>query len=330
MIAGLLPEIAREFHSSTSTAAQLVTVFSIGYAVSAPVLASLLGRVDRRVLVVAGLAGLAVSNAAAALAPDLAVLFAARVAAALAAGVYAPTAAVAAARLVSAERRGRALSVITAGLTLSIVTGIPIGNLVGQQSSWRTTFAGVAFLAGILAIALYAMLPRIAPDSTAATVRDRIAALSQPGVRRVLATTLLGILAGYLAYTYVAPISQAMGASSGSLAVVLIGFGVGAAVGSTLSGIGVDRYGQVPVVRAGALIQALALAALAAATTASLHLGVAPAAPPSPCSGWAAGPTTRPNSTASSSSRPRTRPPWSPSTAPRSTPGSASAARSAR
>lgn len=162
-------------------------------------LASLLGRVDRRVLVVAGLAGLAVSNAAAALAPDLAVLFAARVAAALAAGVYAPTAAVAAARLVSAERRGRALSVITAGQTLSIVTGIPIGNLVGQQSSWRTTFAGVAFLAGILAIALYAMLPRIAPDSTAATVRDRIAALSQPGVRRVLATTLLGILAGYLA-----------------------------------------------------------------------------------------------------------------------------------
>jgi predicted MFS family arabinose efflux permease len=279
MIAGLLPQIAQDFHTSILTAAQLVTVFSIGYAVGAPVLASLFHRIDRRTLLVAGLVGLAATNAAAALTPDLAVLFVARVAAALAAGVYSPTAAVVAVGLASPKRRGRALSVITAGLTLSIVTGVPLGNVVGDHWGWRVTFGGVAVLSASLAVGLYAILPRIAAGSTAVTLPQRIATLSRPGVRRVLATTLLGILAGYLGYTYVAPISQAMGATtSKSLAVVLVCFGAGAAVGSSLAGAAVDRYGQVLVVRTGALIQGLALTALAVGTTTSIHLGILPAA----------------------------------------------------
>jgi predicted MFS family arabinose efflux permease len=279
MIAGLLPRIAHDFHTSILTAAQLVTVFSIGYAVGAPVLASLFHRVDRRTLLVVGLVGLAATNAAAALTPGLAGLFVARLTAALAAGVYSPTAAVVAVGLASPKRRGRALSVITAGLTLSIVTGVPLGNLVGEQWGWRATFGGVAVLSAILAVGLYAILPRIAASATATTLLQRIAALGQPGVRRVLATTLLGILAGYLGYTYVAPISQAMGATtSESLAVVLVCFGAGAAVGSSLAGAAVDRYGQVLVVRIGALIQTLALATLAAGDAADIHLGVLPVA----------------------------------------------------
>jgi predicted MFS family arabinose efflux permease len=94
-----------------------------------------------------------------------------------------------------------------------------------------------------------------------------------PGVVRVLATTLLGILAGYLAYTYVAAISQAGAAASGeSLAVVLIAFGAGATCGALLSGAGVDRYGQPLTARAGAGLQAVSLAALGAIVGA--HLGV--------------------------------------------------------
>jgi len=278
MIPGLLPTIAGDFHTSTSTAAQLVTVFSIGYAVGAPLLASALQRADRRSVLTVGLLALAVSNAAAAVSPTLSVLFVARLAAALAAGAYSPTAAVVAARLASEARRGRALSVITAGLTISIVTGVPLGNLVGQHWGWRTTFAGVAVLSIILAVVLRFLLPHLAPDEARAGVRERLAALRRPGVPRVLATTGLGILAGYLAYTYVAPTSRAAGATTGALTIVLICFGVGAAVGTLLAGAAVDRYGQAPVVRTGALIQALALAGLAAATAANLRSGLAPAA----------------------------------------------------
>lgn len=278
MIAGLLPRIAQEFHTSTPIAAQLVTVFSIGYAVGAPVLASIFHRVDRRTLLGAGLAVLAVTNALAALTPDLGVLFVARIGAALAAGVYSPTAAVVAAGLARPQRRGRAMSVITAGLTLSIVTGVPLGNLVGAQWGWRATFAGVAVLTAVLAVGLWLILPRIAAGASTG-LRQRVAALRRPGVGRVLLTTLLGILAGYLAYTYVAPVSQAMGATgAAALPIVLVCFGIGAAIGSTMAGFGVDRYGQTLVVRSGALIQALALIFLTIGDAIGARIGVLPAA----------------------------------------------------
>lgn len=278
MIAGLLPRIAHDFHTSTPTAAQLVTVFSIGYAVGAPVLASVFHRTGRRTLLGLGLAALAVTNAVAALTPDLGLLFAARIGAALAAGLYSPTAAVVAAGLARPQRRGRALSVITAGLTLSIVTGVPLGNLVGAQWGWRATFAGIAILTAVLAVSLWLILPPLAAGATS-SLRERIATLRRPGVGRVLVTTLLGILAGYLGYTYVAPVSQAMGATGGAaLPIVLVCFGVGAAIGSTLAGFGVDRHGQVLVVRTGALIQTLALVVLAIGDATGLRAGLLPAA----------------------------------------------------
>src|SRR5262249_15112336 len=124
MIAGLLPQIAREFGTTSAVAAQLVTVFAVTYALTAPLLASIFARA-----LPPALGALAMPTALAAAAPTLAVLFGARIAAALAACLYTPAATVAAAGLASSERRGRALSVIATGLALSIVTGVPLGAL---------------------------------------------------------------------------------------------------------------------------------------------------------------------------------------------------------
>jgi DHA1 family inner membrane transport protein len=278
MIAGLLPRIAHSFHSSTAVAAQLVTVFAVTYALGAPVLALAFERADRRALLIRALGALALMNALAALAPLLVLLFIARFAAALAASVYTPNAAVIAAGLVDADRRGRALAVVTAGLTVSIVTGVPLGALVGQHLGWRATFVGVAILSAVVALAARLAAPRV-PGSPAASLRERIGMLRTPGVGRVLIATLTGILAGYLAYTYVAPISEHAGAhGGGALAAVLASFGVGAAAGALLSGAGVDRYGQSKVVRTAAGAQALALAMLAAMTLSSAHVGTVPVA----------------------------------------------------
>lgn len=275
MIAPLLPSIARAFGTSTGVAGQLVTVFAITYAVVAPVLASLFARGRRRRVLVGALIGLSAANALAALAPSLVVLFLARVTAALAAGQYTPTAALAATELAGAERRGRALGLVTAGLTVSIVAGVPLGALVGERFGWRATFAAIAVLSALVAIAARVALPGSLTGSSAAGVAARGAAVRARGVGRVLATTLLGILAGYLGYTYVVPISAGAGVSgAGALAFVLAGFGVGAACGAVLSGVGVDRFGQVRVVRAGAGAQAVALAGLAVLDGTGARAGV--------------------------------------------------------
>lgn len=69
VIAGILPEIAQSLDVSVAAAGQLVTVFSIAYAVLAPVLATLTAGWSRRVVLPAGLMLFAVGNVITALAP---------------------------------------------------------------------------------------------------------------------------------------------------------------------------------------------------------------------------------------------------------------------
>ena len=92
MIAALLPAMADDLGVSVAAAGQLVTVFSLSYAVGSPVLATVLGDWDRKVLLVAALAAFALANLVAAAAPGYAALMAARILLALAAGLFMPTA----------------------------------------------------------------------------------------------------------------------------------------------------------------------------------------------------------------------------------------------
>ena len=92
MIAGLLPTLAAELGVSVPAAGQLVTVFAVTYAVGSPVMATLLGNVDRRRVLIGALAIFAAGNLLAASAHGFGQLMAARVLLALAAGVFLPTA----------------------------------------------------------------------------------------------------------------------------------------------------------------------------------------------------------------------------------------------
>lgn len=55
MIAGILPALARDFNVSLSAAGQLVTIFSLVYAIGSPVLATLTRRWDRKRVLIAAI-----------------------------------------------------------------------------------------------------------------------------------------------------------------------------------------------------------------------------------------------------------------------------------
>ena len=84
MIAGLLPVLAADLGVSVPAAGQLVTVFAVTYAVGSPVMATLLGNVDRRRVLIGALAIFAAGNLLAATAHGFGQLMAARVLLALA------------------------------------------------------------------------------------------------------------------------------------------------------------------------------------------------------------------------------------------------------
>jgi predicted MFS family arabinose efflux permease len=177
-------------------------------------------------------------------------LMGARILLAFAAGLYVPNANALAAVLVHADKRGSALAIVNGGLTLSLVFGVPLGTVVGNQLGWRTVFWGIAILALLATVGLLIGLPlNIGRGLPSITMHDRIALARKPEVLIALVVTILWATGVYTNYTYLAPyLYSVTGIRGAGVGVILLTWGVGAAVGVFGSGALIDRFGTRPVI----------------------------------------------------------------------------------
>jgi hypothetical protein len=159
------------------------------------------------------MAGFALANAAAALAPDYAALLGARLLLALSAATFMPAAGGYAAGLAGPQRHGRALAMVVGGLTLAIVAGVPLGVLVDDVLGWRATFATVGSIAVLSLVGIRVGLPR-QPPAAIATLRKRLALARRADVLSVLAVTVLTVAGTFTVYTYLGVFLQAVGGAS--------------------------------------------------------------------------------------------------------------------
>ncbi|GAB3717409.1 MFS transporter [Nocardiopsis oceani] len=265
VIAGLLPAIAHELDVSVAAAGQLVTVFSLTYAVAAPPLAVATARFPRRTLLLSGLALFAFANLVTALAPTYATLMAMRVATALIAAVLTPAAFSMAARLAPAERTGRAVGMVAAGLTVSLFLGVPIGAFLGSVFGWRSAFVAVALFTLAVLAASALRLPAL-PGAPEAGVRQQLRQLGRPAILTCVTGTVMGASSGFMVYTYIAPLTRDLtGAGGVALAPLIAVVGAAGAVGTLVCGRATDRWGADRILLvsfAGMVATSLVLAAL--------------------------------------------------------------------
>ncbi|KLK89831.1 MFS transporter [Microvirga vignae] len=243
VIAGILPAIAADAGISVAQGGTLVTAFSLSYAFGAPVLATLLGEVDRRRILAGTMILFAASNLAAALTSSFLALLLARVVMALSAGLYAATAQATAIALAPPERRARAISVVVGGTTVAVALGAPIGALLATLTGWRGTFAAIAALSAVAAVAILLKIPAHL-RGTRIPLRERAMTIVKPGLLPILATTLLAMTGGFSVFTYLAPLAvEGTGLPAVVIPGLLLAWGVGAALGNFIGGQAADRYG---------------------------------------------------------------------------------------
>jgi predicted MFS family arabinose efflux permease len=280
MIAPLLPRLAGDLSVSVATAGQLVTVFSLTYALSSPILTALTGALNRRRLLVLSMVGFALANVVAFSAKDYWTLMAARILLAVAAGLYVPNANALAGGLVGPERRGAALAIVSGGTTIAVALGVPIGSIIGAHFGWRAMFASVGVLALIATLALLAGLARdVGYQLPVTKLSERLGVIRQPAVLRTLLVTTLWATGAYTTYTYIASLLSVTAGIEGSyLSAVLFVWGLSAAVGVFAGGTLTDRHGPESVISIALLVLALAFASLSAsATFLSKSVAVGPA-----------------------------------------------------
>ncbi|MFJ5679892.1 MFS transporter [Streptomyces sp. NPDC093097] len=260
VMAGLLPVLAADVGTRLSLAGQLVTAFTLAYAVCAPLVAGLLSGARPRLLILAALAVFTLGNALTALAPSLGTLLAARIVAGAGAGVYSALSTAAAAALVPEEQRGRALALVMGGMSAGTVLGVPVGVLLAEHTGWRATLWLVTGLGALALGGLAALLPQV-PAGPAVPVRARLAALTDRAVAPVVTVSFLGAVASLGLYTYLAPVLAAAGGVH-EVTPYLWAWGAGGVLGSALAGPLVDRTGRVRMLAGGVLLVIVAAQAL--------------------------------------------------------------------
>lgn len=243
IIAGILPALSDDLAVSEAAAGQLVTVFSITYAIAAPIMAATTARLPRKMLIVGGLTVFAVVNFLTAFVTAYPLLMVLRVLAALVASAVSPAAFAVAGTLAAPERVGRAIGTVAAGLTVSLVIGVPLGSWIGSSFDWRAAFVAVGIFTTAAVLVTGLMLPRI-PDSPVVRVRDRLVPLTRPPVLLGVIGTVIGACAGLMTYTYIAPVTHDLtGTGPAHVPVFIVIMGVSGALGTYTGGRLTDQWG---------------------------------------------------------------------------------------
>ncbi|AXG80271.1 MFS transporter [Streptomyces paludis] len=255
--AGLLPGMSQSLGVSEGRVGFLVTGYAAASFVAAIPLTAALRGLRRRPVLIGALAGFAVCNAVTAVSSEYWLTFGARLLAGVMGGTMWAMLAGYAARMVPAERRGRAIAIVLAGITVALSLGIPAGTALASLFGWRAAFGTVAVLAGLLVGWVRLRVPDFPgePAADRAPLR-RIAAV--PGILAVLSTTLLLLLGHQTMYTYLAPFSEHAG--FGRTGVVLLVFGAATVAGIWLTGALIDRHPRATLLGALAVIATAHLA----------------------------------------------------------------------
>ena len=233
---GLLPQLASGVGVSIPTAGHVISAYAVGVVVGAPLIAVFGARLPRRELLIGLMAVFLVGNAASALATDFTSLTLARFFAGVPHGAYFGVASLVAADLVTAERRGRAVSRVMLGLAVANVAGVPAATWLGQHAGWRSAYWLVTVLAGLTAVLVLWLVPHVAANRDA-TGRNELRAFRDPQVLLTLLAGAIGFGGMFAMYTYIAPtVTDVAGLSEGRVPLYLLAFGIGMVVGTPLGG----------------------------------------------------------------------------------------------
>ncbi|MEX2940253.1 MFS transporter [Serratia fonticola] len=246
VIVGLIPTIAEQLNVTVPSAGLLVTLYAIGVAIGAPVLTALTGRVPRKMLLVGLMVLFTLGNLLAWQSPSYESLVVARLLTGLAHGVFFSVGSTIATSLVAKEKAATAIAIMFGGLTVALVTGVPLGTFIGQHFGWRETFLAVSLIGMVAIIASLILIPNNIKNQASASIREQLQVLTHPRLLLIYAVTALGYGGVFTTFTFLAPMMQELaGFSAPAVSWILLAYGIAVAIGNIWGGKLADRHGAV-------------------------------------------------------------------------------------
>lgn len=286
MPVSLLTPLAADLRITEGQAGQSIAISGAFALLTSLCLTSVVGRLDRKTLLLA-LTGLMIaSGTVAAFAPNYPLFMVGRALIGVAIGGFWSMSAATAMCLVPTADVPRALAILNGGNALATVIAAPAGSYLGGVIGWRGAFFCLVPVATLALAWLWFSLPALRPENRQAPA-SMFTLLKRPAVCLGMGAASLFFMGQFALFTYLRPFLETVTrVDVSTLSLMLLVLGVAGFIGTTLIG-SVLKERMYPVLIAIPLVMAAIAAALlvvgqsVAATTVLLAIWglVATAAP---------------------------------------------------
>lgn len=232
----LLTPMAADLGVSEGLVGQGIAISGAFAVVTSLCIARLAGNTDRRTLLLALTALMAVSGSVVALAPNYPVYLVGRALIGVVVGGFWSMSAATAMRLVPSAQVPRALAIFNGGNALATVIAAPLGSYLGAVMGWRSAFFCLVPIALIALVWQWCSLPSMKAvrlDAASGVLR----LLSRRAVALGMAACAAFFMGQFALFTYIRPfletVTQVKGAA---LSWVLLGIGLSGFIGTALIG----------------------------------------------------------------------------------------------
>ncbi|RYG73277.1 MFS transporter [Lentibacillus lipolyticus] len=243
IIGGILDLIAADLDVSLGKAGFLITIFSLIFAIGSPILLILTAAIERKRLMLLSLAVFLVGNIITVFSPVYAVVFIGRIILALSGALLIILCLTIAPSIVHPKYRGRAIGIVSMGVSASIVLGLPIGLFLGNAFGWRAPFVLITFLTILSTVGVFILMDRVEPRPSH-PLKMQLATLKNRKVFFGQMITFLFLAGHTTLYAYLTPFAKmTMDASGTWVSIIYMIFGIAAVCGGGVGGYLSDTIG---------------------------------------------------------------------------------------
>ncbi|MCM1028933.1 MAG: MFS transporter [Pseudoflavonifractor sp.] len=240
---GILGDVAKGIDVNIVKAGHLISAYSLGVAIGAPMLV-VLRKMPLRKLLLCLAALIALGNLFTALAPGYVALLIGRFISGLPHGAFFGAGAIVCSRLADKGGGASAVAVMVGGMTVANVVGVPGATLLCNILSWRFVFGFIA-LCGLLAFTgIRYWVPPLDPLPDSGGVKGEFRFLSTLAPWLIYGGVFFGQASVYCWLSYIEPImTRVAHFSVDDMTWIMMTVGLGMVVGNLLSGKLADRFG---------------------------------------------------------------------------------------
>ncbi len=245
IIVGILSDVAASLKISVVQAGYFVTIFALIYAVTTPVITTILGKYSpyRSLLVLTAI--FIFANVLSFFSGGSYSFFLiSRIITATVSGPMISLGLTFTNKIVPPPRKAEMISFVFSGFSIASVFGVPLGTLISAKSDWPFAFLAISLLSlGVFAL-LVLTLPKIHSEKPVRVVNS-LRILKDARIQIGILLPLCSAAGVYVFYTYLNPILiNILNYSESSISIFLFIFGIASIISNLLSGVIAGKSGM--------------------------------------------------------------------------------------